>query len=144
MLPEDKAGLAGGLILGVAGFGNAAGPLIGGFLTDALSWRWVLFLNLPIAAIACYATWRAIPEDRPSRERIDYPGIATLTVGLIALLIALDQVTDWGWACILVLFGLCALLLVAFVAIERRADTWALIPRDVRQPGLPGRCLATR
>ena len=52
VLPEEKAGLAGGLIIGVAGFGNAAGPLIGGFLTDALSWRWVMFLNLPIAAIA--------------------------------------------------------------------------------------------
>src|SRR5919106_4548184 len=112
ILPESKAGLAGGLILGAAGFGNAAGPLIGGFLTDTLSWRWVLFLNLPIAAIACYATWREIPEDTPSgRERIDYPGIATLTVGLVSLLIALDQVTAWGWSDprILVLFGLCAL-----------------------------------
>src|SRR5918998_1247534 len=45
ILPEEKAGLAGGLILGAAGFGNAAGPLIGGALTEALSWRWILFLN---------------------------------------------------------------------------------------------------
>ena len=51
-LPQDKAGLAGGLIIGVAGFGNAAGPLIGGFLTETLSWRWILFVNLPIAALA--------------------------------------------------------------------------------------------
>ncbi len=57
-LPEDKAGLAGGLIIGVAGFGNAAGPLLGGALTEALSWRAILYLNLPIAAIACFATWR--------------------------------------------------------------------------------------
>src|SRR5262249_3411272 len=45
LLPESKAGLAGGLILGVAGLGNAVGPLLGGFLTDEFSWRWVFFLN---------------------------------------------------------------------------------------------------
>ena len=146
-LPEDKAGLAGGLIIGVAGFGNAAGPLLGGFLTDALSWRWVLFLNLPIAAIACFATWRAIPEGKPAgRERIDYPGIATLSLGLIALLIALDQVTEWGWGDprIIGLFVLCALLLVGFAVVERRAGSWALIPRDVMaNPGFRAACITT-
>ena len=77
ILPEEKAGLAGGLILGAAGFGNAAGPLIGGALTEAFSWRWILFLNLPIAVIACAVTWRAVPESRADtgRERIDYAGI---------------------------------------------------------------------
>ncbi len=146
-LPADKAGLAGGLIIGVAGFGNAAGPLLGGFLTDALSWRWVLFLNLPIAAIACFATWRAIPPGTPTgRDRIDYPGIATLTVGLVALLIALDQVTDWGWTDprILGLFAVCVLMLLAFGLVERRAGTWALIPRDViGNPGFRAACIAT-
>ena len=52
ILPDDKAGLAGGLILGVAGFGNAVGPLLGGFLTDVLSWRWLFFVNLPVTAFA--------------------------------------------------------------------------------------------
>jgi MFS family permease len=46
ILPSSQAGLAGGLILGAAGFGNAIGPLLGGVLTDALSWRWIFFLNL--------------------------------------------------------------------------------------------------
>jgi len=147
VLPDDKAGLAGGLIIGVAGFGNAAGPLIGGLLTDALSWRWVMFINVPIAALACFATWRAItPSKRAERQRIDYPGIASITVGLVALLIALDQVTDWGWSDprILILFALCAVLLAAFVAIERRAGPAALIPRDVvRAPGFAAACLTT-
>jgi EmrB/QacA subfamily drug resistance transporter len=146
-LPEDKAGLAGGLIIGVAGFGNAAGPLLGGFLVDTLSWRWILFMNLPVAALACFATWRAIPPSRPAeRERIDYPGIATISVGLVSLLVALDQVTDWGWSDprILALFALCALLLASFVLIERRAGTSALIPRDViANPGFRAACIAT-
>ena len=147
VLPDDKAGLAGGLIIGVAGFGNAAGPLIGGFLTETLSWRWVLFVNLPIAAIACFATWRAIPaEAEGKRDRIDYPGIATLSVGLVALLVALDQVTQWGWSDprILALFALCVVAIVAFAVIERRAGSWALIPGDVmRNAGFRAACLAT-
>src|SRR3954469_5380459 len=61
-LPEDKAGLAGGLIIGPAGFGNAAGPLIGGFITDSFGWQWVLVLNLPVAGLACAATWYAIHQ----------------------------------------------------------------------------------
>jgi predicted MFS family arabinose efflux permease len=131
----------------VAGFGNAAGPLIGGFLTETLSWRWVLFVNLPIAAIACFATWRAIPADAEGkRDRIDYPGIATLSVGLVALLVALDQVTQWGWSDprILALFALCVVAIVAFAVIERRAGSWALIPRDVMSnAGFRAACLAT-
>src|SRR5436309_7646353 len=99
ILPESKAGLAGGLIIGVAGIGNAVGPLIGGVLTDLASWRWVLLLNLPVAAIACFVTWKEVeePAEHPARERIDYWGITTLSLGLTALLVALDQVTDWGF-----------------------------------------------
>ncbi len=52
LLPEEKAGLAGGIIIGAAGLGNAIGPLIGGVLTQELSWRWIFFLNVPIAVFA--------------------------------------------------------------------------------------------
>ena len=59
-VPEERAGLAGGLILGAAGLGNALGPLLGGVFTDLLSWRWIFFFNLPVTAIACLVTWRQI------------------------------------------------------------------------------------
>jgi EmrB/QacA subfamily drug resistance transporter len=147
VLPKEKAGLAGGLIIGVAGFGNAAGPLLGGFLAETLSWRWILFVNLPIAALACFATWRAIPASRPAqREEIDYPGIVAITVGLVALLIALDQMTEWGWSDprILALFAICVLALAAFAPIERRTGARALIPRDVMgNGGFRAACIAT-
>src|SRR3954451_23963697 len=98
-LPEDKAGLAGGLIIGSAGFGNAAGPLIGGAVTDSFGWQWVLVLNVPVAGLACAATWYAIHQPGPedADRSVDYAGVACLTAGLISLLLALDQVTDWGW-----------------------------------------------
>jgi EmrB/QacA subfamily drug resistance transporter len=148
ILPAERAALAGGLIIGSAGFGNAAGPLIGGVLTEALSWRWILFANLPIAALACFVTWRNVPESRGAGadEGIDVMGVATLSTGLVALLVGLDQVTDWGWSDprILALFGGCALLLVAFVVVERGAGARALVPREVmRNPAFRAACLAT-
>ncbi len=135
VLPDSKAGLAGGLILGCAGFGNAMGPLFGGFLTDTFDWRAVFLVNLPIAAIAAFAIWRAVPADHPAGERegIDYRGVAALTIGLIALLLALDQVPVWGIGDprVIGLLVASALLLVAFVFIERGAGPSALVPRDV-------------
>jgi EmrB/QacA subfamily drug resistance transporter len=134
-LPESKAGLAGGLILGAAGIGNAVGPMFGGVLTDLLSWRWIFFVNVPIAAFGVLATWLAIhqTEPEPADHRIDYAGVATLSLGLVSLLVALDQVTDWGWGDprIVVLLVLCATMLVGFGLIERRMGESALIPRDV-------------
>ncbi len=135
ILPEKRAALAGSLIIGAAGFGNAAGPLLGGFLTDALDWRWILFLNLPIAALASLVTWRYVPESSGdgAERRFDYAGVVTLSIGLIALLVALDEVTGLGWTdpVILGLFALCVVLLVAFAVGERRAGSWALVPDDV-------------
>jgi EmrB/QacA subfamily drug resistance transporter len=146
-LPERKAGLAGGLILGVAGLGNAFGPLLGGFLTDALSWRWVFVINLPVAAVAALVTWRNIhqPVQRDTAARIDGLGVATLTIGLVALLLALDEVTDLGWADapILALLAVFVVAMAAFVAVERRMGANALVPRDVmRNPDFASACVA--
>jgi EmrB/QacA subfamily drug resistance transporter len=135
ILPEDKAGLAGGIILGAAGLGNAIGPLIGGVLTDALSWRWIFFLNVPVSAFAVLVTYRLVKvtEPDPGKQRIDYAGIATLSLGLVSLLVALDQVDDWGFGDprTIGLLGLAAMTLLAFVPIERRAGASALVPRAV-------------
>ncbi len=99
LLPKGKEGLAGGLILGAAGFGNAVGPLIGGALTDTLGWRWIFFLNLPIAAFAILVTWKVVARDAPStaERQLDFLGVATLSIGLLSLLLALDQGSDDGW-----------------------------------------------
>lgn len=135
ILPESRSGLAGGLILGTAGIGNAAGPVLGGFITQEFDWRFILLLNLPIALVACLVTWRTVHVSNPAqRSRVDYAGIATLSTGLIALLVALGQAPDEGWTSpvVLVLFAACALLVGGFFVVQRRAGDAALIPRDIR------------
>src|SRR3954452_14384666 len=134
ILPASKQGLAGGLVIGVAGVGNAAGPILGGALTE-VSWRWIFFLNLPVTLIACLVTYREVHDvgDEPGGEKVDYAGVATLSLSLIALLLALDQGTDWGWTDprIIGLSGACIVFFVVFLLVERRAGANALVPRDV-------------
>ncbi|HEX6228969.1 MAG TPA: MFS transporter [Solirubrobacterales bacterium] len=147
LLPAEKAGLAGGIILGAAGFGNAIGPLIGGVLTDLLSWRWIFFLNVPVSAFAVLITYRLVQVKEPDvgEQRIDYPGIASLSIGLVALLVALDQVDDWGWGDprVIGLLVIAVLLVTLFVPVERRAGLSALVPRAVmRNESFRASCLA--
>ena len=137
LLPRSKAGLAGGLILGAAGFGNAVGPLLGGWLTDTVGWRWIFFVNLPVAAAAILITMFVVRRDVPREDcgPLDYAGTAALTTGLLALLLALDWALELGWTAqlILALFALSAVALVAFLLVERRAGESALVPRSVMQ-----------
>ena len=134
-LPKEKAGLAGGLILGAAGIGQSIGPILGGVLTQYLSWRWTLFINIPIGLVAMFVTWRKLHQPRvdTGEERIDYAGIATLSIGLFALLFGLDQAVDWGWTDwrILAALGVAAAFLILFPFVERRAGENALVPGDV-------------
>jgi EmrB/QacA subfamily drug resistance transporter len=135
ILPKEKAGLAGGIILGAAGLGNAIGPLIGGFLTDLASWRWIFFLNVPISIFAVAVTYFLVHVEEPESEerQIDYAGIAALSIGLVSLLVGLDQVDDWGWGDpkIVGLLVVSAAMMLAFVPIERRAGKHALVPKEV-------------
>ena len=135
LLPSEKAGLAGGLILGVAGIGNALGPLIGGALTEYASWRYILFLNVPIALIAIAAVYFLIHQPRPETEdrKIDYAGITTVSLGLVIFMVALDQVVDLGWGDPRIVISVFAsvILLATFGVLERRAGSHALIPKDV-------------
>jgi EmrB/QacA subfamily drug resistance transporter len=135
ILPQDKAGLAGGIIIGAAGLGNAAGPLIGGVLTDLASWRWIFFVNVPIAAFAVTVVWSSVhlTDPKDADHRIDYAGITAISLGLISLLIGLDQVDDWGWGDprVIAMLAISVIGIAAFLPLERRAGRHALIPREV-------------
>jgi EmrB/QacA subfamily drug resistance transporter len=135
LLPEAKAGLAGGIIMGAAGLGNAIGPLIGGVLTDLASWRWIFFVNVPASAFAVAVVWFGVHIEEPgdADHRLDYPGIAAISLGLVALLVALDQVDDWGWGDprVIFLLAIAAAGVLAFPALERRAGRHALVPAEI-------------
>ncbi|HEU5302620.1 MAG TPA: DHA2 family efflux MFS transporter permease subunit [Acidimicrobiia bacterium] len=147
LLPDDKAGLAGGLVLGVAGAGNAVGPLLGGVLTQEIGWEAVFFLNVPVAVFAMWITQAKVPESQldTGERRIDYPGIAILSVAAVSVLVALDEgpTEGFGDPIILGLFGLAAVLLVGWVVVERRMGEAALVPSSVLRNRLFAACAAT-
>jgi EmrB/QacA subfamily drug resistance transporter len=121
--PKERA-RAFGVYGGIAGGGAAIGLILGGALTQYASWRWTLLINVPIAIGAALAAWRVVTESKsPVRHGYDIPGAATATGGLLALVYAFTKagLDGWGSATTLVLFGAAAVLLVAFVLIERRA-----------------------
>jgi EmrB/QacA subfamily drug resistance transporter len=108
----------------VAGAGGAAGVLLGGILTSELSWRWVLFVNVPIGVVCAFLAPRVIRESRAEAERrtFDLPGAVTVTAGLALLVYALVDAVNVGWGSTATLTKIAgaALLLVAFLAIEMR------------------------
>jgi EmrB/QacA subfamily drug resistance transporter len=123
--PPAERGQAIGIWAGVSAIALAIGPLVGGWLTEDVSWRAIFFLNLPVAAGAIAITLFAAEESRDDTvdRRIDYPGIAALTVGLSALVLGLVEGNSWGWGSpqILGLFALSIVGLASFVWIETRS-----------------------
>jgi len=111
-----------GLVFGVA---FLAGPAIGGTLTDAFSWHAIFYVNLPIGLIALAVIWRLLPNIKHVERagKIDFPGVVTLTLGLVPLLIGFTVAESagfadpyfWGWIAVSVVF------LTAFVIVERRS-----------------------
>ena len=118
----------------VAGAGGAAGVLLGGVLTSGLSWRWVLFVNVPIGVGAVSLAPRVLVESRveDARRSFDIPGALTVTAGLSLLVYALVDAVNAGWgsAATLLKLGGAMLLLIAFVVIELR-ERWPLMPFSI-------------
>jgi DHA2 family multidrug resistance protein len=96
--PPHQRGLAMGLYgLGVA-FGPAVGPVLGGYVTEYLSWRMVFYLNVPAGLLGMLLIALVIPNTREAvRRSLDLAGLLTMTIFLVSLLIALSQGQRWGW-----------------------------------------------
>ena len=118
----------------MAGAGGAAGVLLGGILTSGLSWRWVLFVNVPIGIIAAAFAPRVLRESRREEagNSFDIPGAVTVTGGLALLVYAVVDAVNVGWGATKTIICLIVsvLLLISFVAIEmRRSDP--LVPFSI-------------
>jgi EmrB/QacA subfamily drug resistance transporter len=109
----------------VGAFGAVAGVLLGGVLTDALSWEWIFYLNVPVGAAAFAVTPFLLSESRDERARsFDVPGAVLVTSGLVVLVYAITQANDYGWSSVetIGLFAASVALLAAFLVWEARAS----------------------
>jgi EmrB/QacA subfamily drug resistance transporter len=114
-----------GIFGAVAGGAGALGLLLGGVLTQLLSWRWCLYVNLVIAAPTTIVALRLlVNHGDPDRARIDIPGVLTWSLGLFALVFGFSNAETHGWGATATVVALVAspLLLTAFVLIERRVE----------------------
>jgi EmrB/QacA subfamily drug resistance transporter len=116
----------------IAGAGGAVGLLLGGVLVQALSWRWVFFVNVPIGAAVFALAPRIVPESRSeegTRRGYDVEGAIAITLGTMALVFTLIKADSWGWGSGRTVAGFAAaiLLIAAFVLIERRHEN-PLVP----------------
>lgn len=122
--PDDR-GKAIGAWSGFSGVGTAIGPFLGGWLIQAVSWRLIFAINLPVAALVVAVAWRHVPESRDTEEtgRVDLSGGALVTLGLVGLTYGLIDGPSGGFARPGPVISLAAgvALLIAFVLRERRA-----------------------
>ncbi|WCB92616.1 Multidrug resistance protein Stp [Baekduia alba] len=127
--------------MAIGAAGGATGALVGGALTEWLSWRWVLLVNVPVGVATLVAALRILPDQaalNDRRPRLDVPGAALVTVGLGALVFGITQIEQHGWtsAQTLVPVAVAAVLLVAFVQTQRTAAEPLMPLSLLRLPGL--------
>jgi EmrB/QacA subfamily drug resistance transporter len=121
--PPRQRGTAIGIWAGTAALALALGPLVGGLLTEHISWSWIFFVNVPIGVIAIVASFLLIPEsrDQSAEQRLDVPGLLTSGIGLFSLTYGLIEGNTYGWTSTRIMgaFVVAVVMLVAFVLLER-------------------------
>jgi EmrB/QacA subfamily drug resistance transporter len=125
-----------GIYAGAAGGGGAVGLILGGVIVNYLSWRWVLFVNVPIAVALAIAGPRVLAASEGRSGRLDLPGAATVTAGITLLVYGLSRVATHSWSdgTTVATLGIGAALLLLFVLVELRS----------KQPLMPLRLFANR
>jgi EmrB/QacA subfamily drug resistance transporter len=120
--PPRQRGTAIGIWAGTSAMALAIGPLVGGLLTEHISWNWIFFVNVPVGALAIVASLLLIPEskDESAEQRLDLPGLLTSGLGLFSLTYGLIEANNYGWTSARIVFAFAAaiVLLVAFVLLE--------------------------
>lgn len=97
LFPPELRGRANGMIVSTGSLFLIIGPLIGGYLTENLSWRWIFWINLPVAAIGLYLIRVFLPKSETVKSKIDLPGFVFFAIGISALTICFMETANWGW-----------------------------------------------
>jgi EmrB/QacA subfamily drug resistance transporter len=97
--PAAKVQRAVGMAIGIAAVGQATGPLIGGFLTEFLSWRWVLWINVPVSAVVILLILTSVEQsvDESAGRSIDWIGLILIVISVGAFTYGIDEAATWGW-----------------------------------------------
>jgi EmrB/QacA subfamily drug resistance transporter len=133
-VPAERRGLALGIWSGVSGLGVALGPVVGGAVVEGFSWQWIFWLNVPLGLALAPAALIALTESRGPNARLDIPGVALASGGLLGLVFGIVRAQALGWTSATVIgsIGAGLVLLAAFVAWERRAPAPMLPMRFFR------------
>jgi EmrB/QacA subfamily drug resistance transporter len=127
-----------GIWAGVSALALGLGPLVGGALVEAVSWRWLFWLNLPFCLLGVVLLRASTAEqrDETAARRIDIPGVITVGLGLAAIVVALVEGKVWGWTSVATLgvFAAGLLLLVAFWFVEHHVE-WPIVEFDLFRNG---------
>jgi EmrB/QacA subfamily drug resistance transporter len=121
--PPRERGTAIGIWAGVSALALAIGPLVGGLLTEHLSWNWIFYVNIPVGIVGIAASFLLISESKDeTHERLDLPGLASSALGLFALTYGLIEANTYGWTSprIVGSFVVATVSLAVFIQLERR------------------------
>jgi EmrB/QacA subfamily drug resistance transporter len=135
--PPERRGRALGTIAAVASIALALGPLVGGTIVEGLGWRWIFFLNVPVAALVIMLVHAVATESRDEAvRRVDVRGVVLLTAGLCALVLGLAESPAWGFGSVrtIGLIAGAACCLIAFALVEARVDEPLIHLRVLRHP----------
>jgi MFS family permease len=145
IFPLEERGRVQGMFSAVWAVASVAGPALGGLVTDALSWRWVFYFNLPFGAASAIMLWAFLREEPPRRaHRLDLLGTGALTLAVAAVLVVLQEAGPaWGWGdARTLLLVLVALLTLALFVRQERIAPEPMLPIDLLQQRVIGVALA--
>lgn len=133
--PDDKLNSAIGIWSSTSALATAGAPIVGGLLVEHVSWQSVFYLNVPVGIITCIVAAFALSESRESvRERVDSPGVLTLSMSLFAIVFGIVKAQSWGWgnASTLGFLGGGLVMMGVFIWVEQRAVAPLVPPRFFR------------
>jgi EmrB/QacA subfamily drug resistance transporter len=132
LYPPAERGKYAGFMSGVFGLASVIGPLVGGYITDNLNWRWVFYVNIPLGGLALFVLAAVLPGSgrRDTTRKLDYLGAMALAAAIAPLLLGFSWAgTDYGWAS--------PQVVLSFAASSTMAATFWLIERRAAEPVIP-------